>query len=168
MLTSGSTGRPVMTIGTGVTQLYWNACTLRDHVWHRRADGAKLAAIRSLAAEVGLPPDGITAEDWGPATRGIMDTGPSVMLNIHSTVAEQAEWLMRQDPDYLLTYPSNVLALVRQIGPRSGRLDTPARSPHIWRTGRAAPPRRMPRRVGAEDRRHLQLAGSRLSGAPMP
>lgn len=122
MMTSGSTGRPVVTIGTGVTQLYWNACTLRDHVWHRRAAGAKLAAIRSLAAEVGLPPDGITAEDWGPATRGIMDTGPSVMLNIHSTVAEQAEWLLREDPDYLLTYPSNVSALVRRIGPRDGRL----------------------------------------------
>jgi phenylacetate-CoA ligase len=122
MLTSGSTGRPVMTIGTGVTQLYWNACTLRDHVWHRRIAGAKLAAIRSLSAEVGLPPDGITADDWGPATNGIMDTGPSVMLNIHSTIAEQAEWLLRQDPDYLLTYPSNVAALIRHIGPREGRL----------------------------------------------
>ncbi|HEY2841138.1 MAG TPA: hypothetical protein VGJ26_18425 [Pirellulales bacterium] len=122
MLTSGSTGRPVMTIGTGVTQLYWNACTLRDHIWHRRVAGAKLAAIRSLSAEVGLPPDGITAEDWGPSTRGIVDTGPSVMLNIHSTVAEQADWLLRHDPEYLLTYPSNVLALVRQVGPRNGRL----------------------------------------------
>ena len=122
MMTSGSTGRPVMTIGTGVTQLYWNACTLRDHVWHRRVAGGKLAAIRSLAAEVGLPPAGITAEDWGPATRGIMDTGPSVMLNIHSTVAEQADWLIRENPDYLLTYPSNVSALVRRIGPRDDRL----------------------------------------------
>jgi len=122
LLTSGSTGRPVMILGTAVTQLYWNACTLRDHFWHKRSGGARLAAIRSLPADVALAPDGLTAEDWGPATRGITDTGVSYTLNIHSTVSEQAEWLLRHDPEYLLTYPSNVLALVRHIGPRDGRL----------------------------------------------
>ncbi len=98
LFTSGSTGRPVMVIGTGLTQLFWNCCTLRDHLWHRRAAGATLAAIRSLPGDETYPPDGISAEDWGPATRGIVQTGPSHTLNIHSTIDEQATWLMRAIP----------------------------------------------------------------------
>lgn len=122
LFTSGSTGKPVMVVGTGVTQLFWNACTLRDHLWHRRAGGATLAAIRSLPSEMGLPPEGATAPDWGPATAGIVNTGASHTLNIHSTVEQQAEWLVRRDPDYLLTYPSNLLALVQHSQEHGWRL----------------------------------------------
>jgi phenylacetate-CoA ligase len=125
LFTSGSTGKPVMIVGTAVTQLFWNACTLRDHLWHRRLSGASLAAIRSLPDDAARPPDGLVSPDWGPATHGIVNTGPSYTLNIHSTTQQQADWLLRRDPDYLLTYPSNVMALVQhfqQIGRRPGRL----------------------------------------------
>ncbi|HVU87092.1 MAG TPA: hypothetical protein VHD36_07210 [Pirellulales bacterium] len=122
LFTSGSTGRPVMIIGTGLTQLFWNCCTLRDHLWHRRVPGATLAAIRSLPGNEAAPPDGISAEDWGPATRGIVSTGLSHTLNIHSTVDEQVTWLLARDPDYLLTYPSNLMALVRHSREHGWRL----------------------------------------------
>ncbi|MBL9124642.1 MAG: phenylacetate--CoA ligase family protein [Planctomycetaceae bacterium] len=122
LFTSGSTGRPVMVVGTGLTQLFWNCCTLRDHLWHRRAPGATLAAIRSLAGEIGRAPEGLTGEDWGPATRGIVNTGPSYTLSVHSTIEEQADWLQRRDPDYLLTYPSNLLALVQHSQAHGWRL----------------------------------------------
>lgn len=125
LFTSGSTGRPVMVVGTGLTQLFWNCCTLRDHLWHRRTPGATLAAIRSLAGDVGRAPQGLSADDWGPSTRGIVNTGPSHTLSIHSTVDEQADWLMRRDPDYVLIYPSNLLALLQHSqanGWRLGRL----------------------------------------------
>ncbi len=122
LFTSGSTGRPVMVIGTGVTQLFWNCCTLRDHLWHRRAPGGTLAAIRSLPAGQAPAPDGVTAEDWGPATRGIVHTGPSHTLNISSTVDEQAVWLQQRAPDYLLTYPSNLAALIQHSQAHGWRL----------------------------------------------
>ncbi|HEY4311713.1 MAG TPA: hypothetical protein VGN12_19865 [Pirellulales bacterium] len=122
LFTSGSTGRPVMVVGTGLTQLFWNCCTLRDHLWHRRAPGATLAAIRSLPGDEAGPPHGVSSEDWGPATRGIVDTGPSHTLNIHSTVDQQADWLLRRDPDYLLTYPSNLAALVQHSQANGWRL----------------------------------------------
>jgi phenylacetate-CoA ligase len=115
LFTSGSTGRPLLALGTGVTQLLWNAFTLRDHLWHRRVTGGKLAAIRSLPAEVARPPEGVRSNDWGPATAGIVDTGSAATLNIHSTLAEQADWLEREDPDYLLTYPSVVLGLAKHF-----------------------------------------------------
>lgn len=122
MFTSGSTGRPVMVVGTGVTQLFWNCCTLRDHLWHRRIAGGTLAAIRSLPGDAGQPPDGISAEDWGAATRGIVRTGAAHSLTIQSTVDQQAEWLQRRDPDYLLTYPSNVVALAQHSQKHGWRL----------------------------------------------
>lgn len=122
LVTSGSTGRPVMIVGTAVTQLFWNACTLRDHLWHRRIPGGTLAAIRSLPQGQALPPEGAAGDDWGPATRGIVRTGRSYTLTIHSSVDEQAEWLVKRDPNYLLTYPSNVHALVQHSQRHGWRL----------------------------------------------
>jgi phenylacetate-CoA ligase len=122
LFTSGSTGRPVRVVGTGVTQLFWNCCTLRDHLWHRRGDGGVLAAIRSFAGDAAKAPDGASAPDWGAATRGLVNTGASHSLNIHSTIGEQAAWLQRIQPDYLLTYPSNLLALIEDSQAHGWRL----------------------------------------------
>ena len=126
-----------MVIGTAVTQLFWNACTLRDHLWHRRAPGAKLAAIRSLPGEAAAA-RWAAAEDWGPATRGIVETGPSVTLNIHSSVAEQADWLVKVDPDYLahLSVERPRASPAHWAARRA--TDAAAQSAHVWRTGRAA------------------------------
>src|SRR5882724_1452290 len=44
--TSGSTGRPVTVARTAVDALYWDAHTLRGHLWHRRDLGGTLAVIR--------------------------------------------------------------------------------------------------------------------------
>jgi hypothetical protein len=41
-------------------------------------------------------------------------TGPAALLDLGAKIHEQAEWLSRENPDYLLTYPSNLDALVRQ------------------------------------------------------
>jgi len=121
LFTSGSTGKPVMIVATGVTQLFWNACTLRDHLWHRRLEGASLAAIRSVTGDGAKPPDGTAFEDWGPAIRGIVQTGPAFTLSIHSTTNQQAQWLQRCSPDYLLSYPSNILALIQHSRRNSWR-----------------------------------------------
>ena len=47
--TSGSTGVPVRVLKTGLTALFWNAFTLRDHAWHRRDLLGKLASVRQTA-----------------------------------------------------------------------------------------------------------------------
>jgi len=109
--TSGSTGRPICVRGTSVTSFFWEAFTLREHLWHERDFSGKLAVIRHAAEGIGSPPDGITNPGWGPATNKAYQTGPSAFLNITSTVDEQAEWLQKQAPDYLLTYPSILSSL---------------------------------------------------------
>jgi phenylacetate-CoA ligase len=67
-------------------------------------------------------PDGAVAASWGPATDGIVRTGPAFTLSIHSTIDQQARWLQTRSPEYLLTYPSNVLALVQHSERHGWRL----------------------------------------------
>jgi phenylacetate-CoA ligase len=102
--TSGSTGRPIKAFGTDITQFFWNALTLRDHLWHKRDFSGKLASIRTTVE------DGV-AQGWGPATDAAFKTGQIAMLNIRADIDRQLQWLQTQNPDYLLSHPSNILAL---------------------------------------------------------
>jgi len=111
--TSGSTGRVVETKGTAVNQLFWNAFTLRDHIWQQRDLSGKLAVIRFLNSDGAYPPDGLRRKGWGSSTDDLVHTGPAVLLNILSDITAQAQWLQREDPDYLLTHPSVMFELTR-------------------------------------------------------
>ena len=44
--TSGTTGRAVKLLGTQITNLFWRAFALREHIWYQRDLSAKLAATR--------------------------------------------------------------------------------------------------------------------------
>ncbi|MDH3948324.1 MAG: phenylacetate--CoA ligase family protein [Gammaproteobacteria bacterium] len=111
--TSGSTGEPVKGKGTSLTSAYWDVLTLRDHYWHKRDLSGVLASIRVFSDKKMLPPDGGRSSNWGKATKGLFRTGPAIGLDIMTSVAEQADWLARNNPEYILTYPSNLEALAR-------------------------------------------------------
>lgn len=113
--TSGSTGTPLRILNTQINDLLWSAITLRDHAWHGRDLGGKLAAIRQgVQAEV--------TPGWGPATDSLVETGPCVLLPVNTPVNAQLEWLAREQPDYLLSHPSNIAELARQSLARGLRL----------------------------------------------
>ncbi|MBY0338464.1 MAG: hypothetical protein K2X11_17760 [Acetobacteraceae bacterium] len=123
--TSGSTGRPVRSVRSQLWELIWHGFTLRDHLWHRRDLGGRLAAIRESGAGKATWPDGSAAPSWGLASDAVFATGPLVSLNVLTPVAQQAEWLLRQDPDYLLTHPSIARRLAAEClarGVRPARL----------------------------------------------
>jgi phenylacetate-CoA ligase len=113
--TSGSTGRPLETLSTEMAQYFWRVLTLREHLWHGRDFSLKHAVIREFPG--GRAPGGVEgkAQSWG---LGVFRTGPTVTLHIDRTIAEQAEWLTYHRPSYLLTYPSNLLALARYFADR--------------------------------------------------
>ena len=122
--TSGTTGRPVRVLRTGINSLFWSAFTLRDHLWHRRHLRGKLAAIRHAEKGADPYPQGSRSRTWGP-TNEVFETGPAVALNISCTAAEQAEWLLRENPDYLITHPTIAYRLARyclETGIRFGKL----------------------------------------------
>jgi len=104
--TSGSTGKPVEVLGTEVTNFFWNVFTLRDHLWHKRNLDGNLAVIRRTMSEDAKPPVGLVSENWGQATGGVIATGPTSMISIFTPISEQVKWLVKQQPDILLTNPS--------------------------------------------------------------
>lgn len=111
---SGSTGEPLQTLGTAWTQLLWQVLLLRDHLWHRRDLGGKLAAIRNRSEAAHLPA-------WGPATSPFV-TGPSSVRAVSGDLDEQLDWLVAEDPDYLLTLATNAQALAMRSLERGIRL----------------------------------------------
>ncbi len=113
--TSGSTGAPVRVVKTLLTTLLWKVITLREHLWHRRELGRKLAVIRK-----GVAPG--EAPSWGPATDGLAETGRCAMLDVDVRVEAQLDWLERQQPAYFLTYPSLAAELARESLARGLRL----------------------------------------------
>ncbi|MBL9123446.1 MAG: phenylacetate--CoA ligase family protein [Planctomycetaceae bacterium] len=110
-LTSGSTGQPLKTLTTELCSLFWKVFTIREHHWQRRDARGTLAVVRHTNSPDALPPDGKRHPHWGSAMQGLFATGPAALLGTGATIAEQADWLVRVDPDYLLIYPSALLAL---------------------------------------------------------
>ncbi len=113
--TSGSTGTPIKTLKTDIAQFFWYAFTLREESWHGRDVSRKLAVIRRGRREEGESkyPHGRRYADWGAPVATVYKTGPAVLLDIQCSIAEQVDWLQREKPDYLLTFPSNLLFLAR-------------------------------------------------------
>lgn len=110
IFTSGSTGKPVRVLRSHLWGRFWRAFTIRDHLWHRDTRG-KLAVIRDSGKGLSLFPHGSEAPVWSEGTASVLTTGPRVGLNMNSSVEQQVSWLTRQEPDYLLTFPTLVQRL---------------------------------------------------------
>jgi phenylacetate-CoA ligase len=123
--TSGSTGAPVTIHGTELTQFYWSAFTLRQYLWHGLDFTKVIASIRFGQKDKGKYPEGSVAPGWGPAIAAAYLTGPAHYLSIATPIADQMEWLGRIRPEYLITYPTNLSALL--IYCRSRRIEFPVK-----------------------------------------
>ncbi len=109
---TGSTGEPVSVRRSGLNDLIWMAMTLREHLWQRRDFSQSLAIIRALFAAEDTARRGVSWKNWGPPVSELFASGPSYGLNLQTDVVRQAEWMRQIMPAYLLTYPSNLAALL--------------------------------------------------------
>lgn len=116
--TSGSSGIPVAIRRTAMSQLFWHAFILREHRWFKRDFSLPLAIIR--ADHPGAKPS--LRNSWGVPVSLLASSGPSATLPIATDVSEQGHWLQQINPGYLLTYPTNLAALVEELQRRSIRL----------------------------------------------
>ena len=107
--TSGSTGRPITVKSTRINWLLGRVSNLRNHMWHKRDFSAKLASIRVLNETAAKLAAAGKVGGWA----GAYPSGPIFYCQVTKPVSEQLAWLQRQNPDYLLTYPSNLAALLR-------------------------------------------------------
>ncbi|MBI0535687.1 phenylacetate--CoA ligase family protein [Roseomonas sp. KE2513] len=125
IFTSGSTGQPIRSVRSQLWELVWSAFTVRDHLWHRRDLAGTFATIRESGKGKAPWPEGTESASWGYSTDTVFATGPLVGLNITTPIDRQVEWLLRRDPDYLLTHPSIAKALAEACltqGVRPARL----------------------------------------------
>ena len=105
---------------TEVARLMRLACFLREQIWHRRDLSATRAVIqRNPAAAY---PEGRREENWGWPMGVLYETGPQCVLDSNTTLAEQVDWLRRQDPAYLVASPVGALALAREFHSRNLKL----------------------------------------------
>ncbi|MBA3696666.1 MAG: phenylacetate--CoA ligase family protein [Methylotenera sp.] len=110
-LTSGSTGRPISLLRTRVTSQMWDAFTLRSHLWYGRDLSKKRAAIRYFEGDIAAAPLGAMQQGWGTAADMFLPHGTVIALNVSTPIVEQAKWLLKENPEYLISYPSNLAAL---------------------------------------------------------
>lgn len=109
---TGSTGEPVAVRRSELNALIWMAMTVREHLWQQRDFSRSLAIIRAMFAVEDTERRGVSSPDWGPPVSHLFASGPAHGMNLQTDVRRQAEWLRQIMPDYLLTYPSNLSALL--------------------------------------------------------
>ena len=155
MTTSGSTGRPLTVKATRITGLFWLVCTLREHQWHGRDHTTKVATLRPDRSGQ-VPVEGAFYPSWGAPIDTVYDTGPCAVMAVQQDVAAQAEFLVAQDPTYLLSVPSNLTALAQHFARHRRPAAPPAGGTHLRRGARAGAAGRLPPGVGRPRDRHVQ------------
>ncbi len=110
---SGSTGEPVTIDTTELSQCFFHAFNIRKLLWHKSVFSGTHASIR-LMPNLDVPAEGLFYKNWGMNINRFIKTGPSQLFCIRNSIGQQLEWLQKHKPDYLLTYPSNLRALLEE------------------------------------------------------
>ena len=95
---------------------------MRGHSWFGRDFSGSLAVIR---ADSPLQDDEARGRElgWGLPVNLLYESGPGFSLPINTPVAEQLAWLVCRNPEYLLTYPTNLAALLELVEAGEVRLN---------------------------------------------
>jgi len=118
MRSSGTTGIPLRHTANELVAVAGNAATTRMARWFGLDTARPLAKIRMfLDGESPRYPDGIVHDGWSAANPEAVSYG----LELRTPVAQQLEWLARRKAPYLLTAPSNALALAYAATPEQAR-----------------------------------------------
>jgi phenylacetate-CoA ligase len=111
---------PIQLRVTEVARLMRLAVFVREQIWHRRDLGGKRAKIQ--LGDAAAYPGGRREVHWGWPLGMLYETGPQVVLDGRAALADQVDWLQREDPAYLVASPRDVLALAREFQARDLKL----------------------------------------------
>ena len=136
--TSGSSGKPLTVTSNAMAAIFWNVLTLRDFLWRRLDFSAKMAAIRFDEKRRAQYPEGVVVDYWLKSAQPFLATGPCAVLDIATPADKQIEWLARQEASCLITYPSNLEAMLLYCAER--QIGLPALS-HVQTLSEMLPPR---------------------------
>lgn len=107
--TSGSTGMPVTVAWTELANAFVAATSMRQYLWHGADPKRRMASLRAIPRDA----DGSASELRGKYWLPILDCPDDAAFEASEPVPRQVEWLRGEDPDYLMTYPTNAGAVAR-------------------------------------------------------
>lgn len=123
--TSGTSGVSIKVQQTNVVGAWWLAFYLRDLEWCGLDPREPIAGIRTLK----LPTpeleqkfrEGLRSPNWNSSLAPLIESGPAFGMDLSQDPQRQLEWLLKIQPTYLLSYPSNLdylATLLRERGVR--------------------------------------------------
>lgn len=116
---TGSTGTPIEVLTTSDYWPLFHAIKLRLLQWHGYDPRGKACEILPMSR--GDAKESIQRfAHWEGPVGALLQTGEQVRMNLFTEIADQLEFLLREAPAYLLTFPSNLRLLLRAIQ-RSGK-----------------------------------------------
>ena len=113
-VTSGSSGMPVRVTWDREANGVLSVLMWRHHRWHGSRPDARHATIQLMPRDAGGQVMTPSQMQWCPGA----EVRPGVALDSATPVDRQIDWLVEQDPHYLMTYPSNALALLQRASER--------------------------------------------------
>jgi len=105
--TSGSTGEPVLVKKTTVTNLFWQANTMRENFWHQRDFRQKVLTVRSVDNQ-----QMFLQNHWGTPSNMLFATGQVMAVPVVWDISRQVQEILAFKPAQLLLYPNNLNAIV--------------------------------------------------------
>ena len=113
--TSGSTGQFVKIKATDVVSQFFHAFNVQENIWHNRDLKMRMCVIKAG----GTYAENSRKPNWGLPYVAMGETGEVQLIDITTDVEEQNKIIQEFQPEYLLTYPNNIRALL-EIWQRDG------------------------------------------------
>jgi phenylacetate-CoA ligase len=118
----GSTGIPVGVKKSEMDSLIWESCHIRELIWNKIDVGKEIVNFRGLRKDVReetlndpntiVDKSGIIWNSWNPPSSLIAQTGRMGLVQPDLPLSEQAEYILRRKPSYLLMRPAGLRLLL--------------------------------------------------------
>jgi len=112
--TSGTSGVRLKVLQTTWVELWWCACYLRDLEWCNLDPTGTMAGLvvtQQTGATLEKLLHGVVLPCWFPKLQGLVQSAQTYGMDLQQDHRRQLAWLRQVDPDYLLSYPSNLEVL---------------------------------------------------------
>ena len=129
----GSTGLPVGVKKSQMDSLIWETCHIRELIWNKVDESKEVVNFRGLRKEVReetindpntiVDKSGIILNSWNPPTSLITKTGRMGLVQPDLPIPEQAEYILKRKPSYLLMRPAGLRLLLCYFKENNIKLD---------------------------------------------
>jgi len=117
--TSGSTGMPVTVAWDRAANVLVAAIVARYHRWWQSQPSARYATLSAVPTDAQGRGRELRGMAWYPG----QPASDGVAADAAQPVRQQLDWLLREQPRYLMTYPTNARALLRAARERGASLE---------------------------------------------